>query len=585
MPIIPPSNPSDPLPPDPLPPERIRVGERAPADAPKVAADWRTMHLWHIQPVRDILVILVLIGIIYLGYVLRTVTVPMLLALMLAYLFEPLVKRLTRINRVSRPLAVSGILATFVLLIVLPLTIGLGFAIVQTASLAGNIARNTGALVTSIRSEKDADRRSAYRKLPSSWRWMSDKMTDMRVEVQAYREHQRQFEGDNGALPPDATDKPKDGTPATPPTDPPANPDPGASPAPTPPAGEDAAPQTPPTDDKPKAADGDPDASPGASPGTEPGTDPGPDPKSSPTAEVSKPTREVSEWKMNLYEMVDRGIDWVRANAEGIAKTAGQRALSGGAEAAIIAVGALMSIVSIGITAFLTGFFFFFFSVSWGGVLRFWAEFIPRAKRSKTFDLVEKMDAVIAGFVRGRLTICAILGVLMTILYWFIGVPMPLVLGAVVGLLFIVPFIHIIGVPIAILLLWLDPSRGPLATLVGGVTGFAGNEQATWWWILFAPLAVYLLAQFLDDWVLSPMIAGKATNMDTPTILFASLAGGVLAGLYGVLLAIPVAACIKILIQDVVWPRFKAWAAGKSPDFLPLETAAEKAGEKKPPSS
>ncbi|MGE4197971.1 MAG: hypothetical protein AB7G11_12710, partial [Phycisphaerales bacterium] len=58
---------------------------------------------------------------------------------------------------------------------------------------------------------------------------------------------------------------------------------------------------------------------------------------------------------------------------------------------------------------------------------------------------------------------------------------------------------------------------------------------------------------------------------------------GVLAGLSGVLLAIPVAACIKILIKDAYWPRFKAWAAGKSPDFLPLQTAQEEAGASPPP--
>ncbi len=502
------------------------------------------MHLWHIQPVRDVLVILILIGLVYLGYVLRPVTVPMLLALMLAYLFEPLVKRLTRIRRVTRPIAVGGILATFVLLIVLPFTIGTGFAIVQTASLAGSVARNTGNLVTSIRGGDDTERSAALRTLPSGWRWISRNMNELRVEVEAYREHQQRKTG----VPSDGH-----GEQTPPPSEPPAE---GAK------AKDDAADHTTVkpinrTDVNPAAA-------------VEPLA-------TEQSMSDDAPLRDHidSEWKLSLYQTIDRGIDWVRGNAEGIAKSAGERAINSGAEAARLAVGAILSVVGIGMTAFLTGFFFFFFSTSWGGVLRFSAEFIPRAKRTQAFDLVDKMDGVIAGFVRGRLTICAILAIVMTILYWFIGVPMPLVLGGVVGLLFIVPFIHVVGVPIAMLLLFLDPSRGPLGLMVGGISL---GGQATWWWVVFAPIVVYMIAQLLDDWVLSPMIAGKATDMDTPTILFASLAGGVLAGLYGVLLAIPVAACVKILIKDVVWPRFKAWAAGKSPDFLPLQTAQEEAG-------
>ena len=68
----------------------------------------------------------------------------------------------------------------------------------------------------------------------------------------------------------------------------------------------------------------------------------------------------------------------------------------------------------------------------------------------------------------------------------------------------------------------------------------------------------------------TPMIQGRSTGMDTPTILFASLAGGALFGVFGLLIAIPIAACLKILVQEVFWPRFKAWAEGREKDFLPI---------------
>ncbi|MEY2714038.1 MAG: hypothetical protein RIT24_381, partial [Planctomycetota bacterium] len=62
------------------------------------------------QPVRDLLVIAAVAGTVYVGYAMRTVTVPLLVALALAYLFEPVVSRVSRWRGMSRPLTVSLIL-------------------------------------------------------------------------------------------------------------------------------------------------------------------------------------------------------------------------------------------------------------------------------------------------------------------------------------------------------------------------------------------------------------------------------------------------------------------------------------------
>ena len=64
--------------------------------------DWPRLHLWQIQPLRDALILLAVIGLLYLGSVLSIVTVPLLLALLLAYLFEPLVRRMLRVPWISR---------------------------------------------------------------------------------------------------------------------------------------------------------------------------------------------------------------------------------------------------------------------------------------------------------------------------------------------------------------------------------------------------------------------------------------------------------------------------------------------------
>ena len=78
---------------------------------------------------------------------------------------------------------------------------------------------------------------------------------------------------------------------------------------------------------------------------------------------------------------------------------------------------------------------------------------------------------------------------------------------------------------------------------------------------------VYVIAQSLDGWVIEPLVQGKATGMDALTVLLVVLAGGALLGILGVVLAVPIAACIKILCQEILLPKLRNFAA-HPPDFM-----------------
>ena len=72
--------------------------------------DWTERHLWQIQPVRAVLVVVGLVAFFTLGAQASIVTVPLLLALLLAYLFDPLVRLLVRLPMLSRrSAAVAGV--------------------------------------------------------------------------------------------------------------------------------------------------------------------------------------------------------------------------------------------------------------------------------------------------------------------------------------------------------------------------------------------------------------------------------------------------------------------------------------------
>jgi predicted PurR-regulated permease PerM len=431
--------------------------QRAP-HPPKHPAD---RHLWQFQGVRDVLVLLCVFGVLWLGYKLSLVTVPMLLALLLAYLFEPLVALLTRRGWVGRTGAAIGIIAAFGLLVVLPVVVGAGFGLVQGAKYANRLSGTIDQTLASIDQPDDmALRNRLVAEGKHTWVRVRDYVVDQ--EIKRRREQAGRWGSDG------------------------------------------------------------PEYTPGEGPS-------------------------------DTYRVGRLAVEWMRDHAAEI----GKRAVQGGAGAVNVAVTTFGTLGSVAFGAFLTAFFFFFFSTGFGRVIEFWRQLIPEKKQGRAIELIAMMDRVIAGFVRGRLIICACMMAVYSIGFWLVGVPAPLIVGPAVGLLCLVPYAStLVGIPLAVVLLALD--RG---------TGMSGQ----WWWIVGMPLVVAGVAQFLDDYILTPRIQGKTTNLDTPAILFASIAGGTLAGVYGLLIAIPVAACLKILLREIFWPRVEKWSKGQARDVLPIE--------------
>ncbi|MCB9847675.1 MAG: AI-2E family transporter [Phycisphaeraceae bacterium] len=420
---------------------------------------WADRRLWQIQPVRDCLLVAGVIALVMLGARMSVVTVPLGLAMVLAYLFEPVISRLTRIRWLSREGAVVAVIASVVFIVVAPLTLSMIFALGQGLDYSERFASNVSRLNSAITATTPERFEQLEAELPSdAWRWVSESVRD-------YRARQ--------AAAPEATDDV--------------------------PAGD---------------ANG---------------------------ALLSSVVSSVAS-----YLETNRG-------------ELGRRLVSEGFNAVTMAIRLVTSAGFLLFTAFLTAFFFFFCSTGYGRLKGFWRSLIPDRNRDRTLELLGKMDRVIASFIRGRLVIAIIQSVLFTIAYWIIGVPAPMILGPIVGFLSIVPYLALIGIPISVLLLLLEPS------------GVAWQTQ--WWWVVGAPVVVYFGLQALDDYVLTPKIQGKGTGMDTPTILFSTIAGGAILGVFGMLLAIPIAACLKILIVEVYWPRFQAWTEGRSVDPLPLSAS------------
>jgi len=203
----------------------------------------------------------------------------------------------------------------------------------------------------------------------------------------------------------------------------------------------------------------------------------------------------------------------------------------------------------VAIATLITCFAFYFFSWKFHGLLEWCVPFIPETHRDRTLDILQKMNRCTTAFIRGRLIQSFAMGAILSIGWAITGVPYWLLLGVAGGLLNLIPFAGFFVWPVAIGLTWLDH--------VSGGSGFS------LWAVLIWPSVVYGIAQGLDGWVIEPVVQGQATNLNPLAVFLAVMVGGSIAGLLGMLLAIPAAACIKILLDEVILPELRRLAANR----------------------
>lgn len=151
---------------------------------------------------------------------------------------------------------------------------------------------------------------------------------------------------------------------------------------------------------------------------------------------------------------------------------------------------------------------------------------IPESHRSEVADVSSKVGRTVGGFFRGQLLVALTVGVLSTLGFLIIDLKFALVIGAVAGFTNLIPLVGpFIG--------------GGLGVIVGTVTDNVGTG-------LKAAL-VALIVQQVDNHVISPNVMKRTVQLHPVTVMLSLLAGGTLAGFWGVLLGVPAVAVVKLL--------------------------------------
>src|SRR6266849_1356284 len=155
---------------------------------------------------------------------------------------------------------------------------------------------------------------------------------------------------------------------------------------------------------------------------------------------------------------------------------------------------------------------------------------LPRGRlRWRGDEFFQDINSTLAAYIRAQLTACLLIGVLCSIGFALIGLPSPLVLGLIAGMLEFVPLVGPLVVAILVALLALLHSGFGMAFVV----------------LLF--LGVLRVVQ---DYVIYPRIIGQGIHLHPLAVILAILAGAELAGVAGIFLAIPVIAIITVSYRN-----------------------------------
>ena len=174
-----------------------------------------------------------------------------------------------------------------------------------------------------------------------------------------------------------------------------------------------------------------------------------------------------------------------------------------------------------------------YFLIALPGVEKLWLSLIARSRRDRVALLTDEVFDRVGGFMLGNL-LTSVISAVGTYLWLVIfGVPYALLLALVVAVFDLIPMV---GSTIA----------GVIVSLVALTKGLP---------VGIATAAFYVTYRFLEDYLLNPRVMKHTVKVSPGLTIIATLIGGSLLGIIGALIAVPIAATIHLLLEEVAFPR------------------------------
>ena len=201
----------------------------------------------------------------------------------------------------------------------------------------------------------------------------------------------------------------------------------------------------------------------------------------------------------------------------------GAQLASGLLNSALGVISAVVFIVVVPVVAF-------YLLLDWDNMVAKIDALVPRDHAETVRSLARQINTVLAGFVRGQVSVCLILGTFYSVALMLAGLQFGLIVGAIAGTITFIPYV---------------------GALIGGLLAL-GLALFQFWgdWLSIGLVAgIFVVGQFLEGNVLTPKLVGKSVGLHPVWLLFALSCFGSLFGFVGMLVAVPVAASIGVLMR------------------------------------
>lgn len=190
---------------------------------------------------------------------------------------------------------------------------------------------------------------------------------------------------------------------------------------------------------------------------------------------------------------------------------------------ALSLISALVFIVVVPVVAF-------YLLMDWDRMIARIDGWLPRDHAPAIRQLALEIDAVLAGFVRGQVSVCLALGTFYSAALMLAGLQFGLVVGAIAGAITFIPYV---------------------GSLVGGALAIGLALFQFWgdWTSIGIVAAIFFVGQFVEGNILTPKLVGQSVGLHPVWLLFALSAFGAVFGFVGLLVAVPVAAGIGVFVR------------------------------------
>ena len=189
-----------------------------------------------------------------------------------------------------------------------------------------------------------------------------------------------------------------------------------------------------------------------------------------------------------------------------------------------------MSVINVAGIVVLVPILMFYFLYNWDERLVKMRHMIPNRYIPSVYRIAKEIDEALMSFIKGQLLVMVLLGMVYAVQLQLIGLKVGLIIGMIAGIASFVPYLGF--------------TLGFIAAIIAGLFQFGVD-----WVHLVLIVGAFMVGQAVEGYILQPLLLGDKIGLSPLWVIFAVLAGAALAGIAGMLIALPLAAVLNVLFK------------------------------------